>query len=335
MKNPSHESLVRAGWISDSENPAAMVEVTLVHAGHVSTTRATPLQHDFAAHAVRQRQAKGLFTVCEVAQEFENFSFIADAESFLHNRLIPAITNGKLRVMSESDGFPLADCTKVNVMGDYLTPADVNAWLVKQGTPFRWKEGAPVVEINGLTGAPFCEALQQPEYQKTPEYQAEYNRAVQADIDKTEKQLNEWENLRAETVPEKERKEQKIAALTARINALMASFFPTEPQAAPVVEVPASEPRRVATVTHTTKTPRSDSISPVIELAQSKCRDPKDTNQVWPQMQVLADSEQAPFIASTEKGLKYHKDGGNAYFTRNALDKRLHPEKRKPAADRR
>lgn len=239
MKNPSHESLVRAGWISDSENPAAMVEVTLVHAGHVSTTRATPLQHDFAAHAVRQRQAKGLFTVCEVAQEFENFSFIADAESFLHNRLIPAITNGKLRVMSESDGFPLADCTKVNVMGDYLTPADVNAWLVKQGTPFRWKEGAPVVEINGLTGAPFCEALQQPEYQKTPEYQAEYNRAVQADIDKTEKQLNEWENLRAETVPEKERKEQKIAALTARINALMASFFPTEPQAAPVVQVPA------------------------------------------------------------------------------------------------
>ena len=121
----------------------------------------------------------------------------------------------------------------------------------------------------------------------------------------------------------------------ARLDAIEEWEASKQPQAAPVVEVAASEPRPAATVTHTTKTPRKDSIDPVIALAQTKCRDPKHTNQVWPQMQVLADSEQAPFIASTEKGLKYHKKGGDAYFTRDALDKRLHPEKRKPAAARR
>lgn len=97
-------------------------------------------------------------------------------------------------------------------------------------------------------------------------------------------------------------------------------------KAGPLVKAPAQG--------NSTKTRRKDSIDPVIELAQAKCRDPKDTNQVWPQMQVLADNEQAPFLASTAKGLKYHKNGKDAYFTRDALNKRLHPEKRRPAAAR-
>ncbi len=92
------------------------------------------------------------------------------------------------------------------------------------------------------------------------------------------------------------------------------------PKAAPVANAPAQG--------NTTKTRRSDTITPVITLAQSKCADPNDTSQVWAQMQVLAQREQAPFLASTSEGLKYHKKGGDAYFTRNALDKRLHPNKR-------
>ncbi len=86
---------------------------------------------------------------------------------------------------------------------------------------------------------------------------------------------------------------------------------------------------------NSTKTPRSDSIDPVIKLAKTTCRDPNSTAEVWAQMEVLAQNEQAPFLASTEDGLKYHKKGADAYFTRDALDKRLHPEKRGTPANRR
>lgn len=86
---------------------------------------------------------------------------------------------------------------------------------------------------------------------------------------------------------------------------------------------------------NSTKTPRSDSIDPVIKLAKTTCRDPNSTAEVWAQMEVLAQNEQAPFLASTEDGLKYHRKGADAYFTRDALDKRLHPEKRGTPANRR
>jgi hypothetical protein len=52
-------------------------------------------------------------------------------------------------------------------------------------------------------------------------------------------------------------------------------------------------------------------------------------------MQVLAQNEHPPFLASMPEGLKYHKGGKDAYFTRDALNKRLHPEKRKAPAKRR
>lgn len=89
---------------------------------------------------------------------------------------------------------------------------------------------------------------------------------------------------------------------------------------APVVQVP--------TQGNSTKMPRSDTITPVIKMAQDKCTNRTDTSQVWAQMQVLAQNETAPFLASTNDGLKYHKKGKDAYFTRDALNKRLHPKKR-------
>ena len=79
---------------------------------------------------------------------------------------------------------------------------------------------------------------------------------------------------------------------------------------------------------HSTKRRRRDSLDPVIELAQSKCIDPRDTAQVFAQMEVLAQAEYAPLLAATTDGLKYTKNGSDAYLKRDALDKRLHPERR-------
>jgi len=73
---------------------------------------------------------------------------------------------------------------------------------------------------------------------------------------------------------------------------------------------------------------RRDILDPVIELAQSKCHDPTDTAQVLAQLQVLAHEEHPPLLASTTDGIKHTKKGEPAYLTRDALNKRLHPEKR-------
>jgi len=84
-----------------------------------------------------------------------------------------------------------------------------------------------------------------------------------------------------------------------------------------------------AVVRHlTNEAPRRDILDPVIELAQRKCHDPKDTAQVLAQLQVLAHEEHPPLLASTTDGIKYTKKGEPAYLTRDALNKRLHPEKR-------
>ena len=53
-----------------------------------------------------------------------------------------------------------------------------------------------------------------------------------------------------------------------------------------------------------------------------------DTAQVLAHLQVLAQEEHPPLLASTADGIKYTKKGDAAYLTRDALDKRLHPEKR-------
>lgn len=246
-KIPSHDALVRAGWKTDAVNAGDLVTVTRAYAGHVSTQRGTKLQQEYFLNEQRQRQAKGLFTVCEVAQYFEDYSFVPDAAEFLNTRLIPAIESKELRVMSESDGFQVRG-RSVNVMGDCLRPADVNKWLDKEGASFRWNvdttpSPAPIVPINGLTGRPFAEALEQPAYQKTPEYQAEYTRAnkVWEEIEETENQLAVWERVSAGSVSELDKKEQKTTALNARIVALKASIDHQEPPAPPVVTAGASD----------------------------------------------------------------------------------------------
>jgi hypothetical protein len=110
--------------------------------------------------------------------------------------------------------------------------------------------------------------------------------------------------------------EPKTTALsTETVSAFGSSSTTSAGRAGALVQSPAQG--------NSTKTRRSDSIDPVIESARSMCSDPEDINQVWPHMQTLADNEKPPFLASTTKGLKYHKNGNDAYLTRDALKKRL------------
>ncbi len=104
---------------------------------------------------------------------------------------------------------------------------------------------------------------------------------------------------------------------------------------APVVGVSTSKPAASGTVTHSTKAPRRYTLTPVIELAQSKCRNPTDTAEVWAQLLVLAENRTAPLIGATDEGLQYLDKGTAAIFTRDALNKKLHPEKRGAPGKRR
>jgi hypothetical protein len=83
------------------------------------------------------------------------------------------------------------------------------------------------------------------------------------------------------------------------------------------------QPATAPTITHSTKPKRRDDLAPVIEKAQSLCPDPMDTAAVWVQLEALAQAEYLPLLAAMPEGLKYTKKGTAAYFTRDALSKRL------------
>lgn len=159
-KVPSHEDLVKAGWVCDEANPSQIVTSTEVNAGYATTLTASKLQHEYLAEQRRQRQAKGLWTICEVAQLFENHSFVPDGEHFLKQRLLPAIWNDSLRAVSESDGFKV-DSVRVNPLLDCLRPDDVNAWLEQEGVTFRWRVEAEKTEQAAALSAPQVETKQQ------------------------------------------------------------------------------------------------------------------------------------------------------------------------------
>jgi hypothetical protein len=88
-----------------------------------------------------------------------------------------------------------------------------------------------------------------------------------------------------------------------------------------------AKPVTTPTITHSTRSSRRDVLVPVIESAQSKCTNPKDTSAVWAQLVVLAQNETPPLLAATQGGLKYTKEGVDAYFKRDALAKRLNRKK--------
>lgn len=77
-----------------------------------------------------------------------------------------------------------------------------------------------------------------------------------------------------------------------------------------------------ASVTHSTKA-RRDILTPVIELAQKQCDNPKDAAEVWAVLAKLADEKKPPLRGATEDGLQYLKNGDVAIFKRGSLKKRL------------
>lgn len=78
---------------------------------------------------------------------------------------------------------------------------------------------------------------------------------------------------------------------------------------------------------------RRDDLWPAIEAAQQAARaqgrNPQDTAAVWGILTRMADEEESPMLADTPQGIKWKRGGKDAFLTRGALHKRLHPEKRR------
>ncbi|OYY27829.1 MAG: hypothetical protein B7Y20_10705 [Acidovorax sp. 16-64-162] len=82
------------------------------------------------------RQAKGNFTMPEVADVLAAANSF-DAYRFLTNEMHPAARAGALTLTNPEFGGPLVgrDCM---VFHDWVTPANLDAWLERAGFPFRW-----------------------------------------------------------------------------------------------------------------------------------------------------------------------------------------------------
>ena len=75
-------------------------------------------------------------------------------------------------------------------------------------------------------------------------------------------------------------------------------------------------------ITHSTKM-RRDLLTPVIELAQTKCRNQFDTAEVWAALLLLANDEQEPLKGMRGKNIMYTTGDEKKDFTRKALGARL------------
>jgi hypothetical protein len=119
--------------------------------------------------------------------------------------------------------------------------------------------------------------------------------------------------------------EQQGEVPSVHISAWIASCQTQPEQAHPAPTVVLVEPATPAPVTvtkHSTKT-RRNSLTPVIELAQSKCLNPKDTAEVWNELCKLASKQTAPFEGTDGDSLRYFKDDEPHYFKKSDLRKRL------------
>jgi len=68
---------------------------------------------------------------------------------------------------------------------------------------------------------------------------------------------------------------------------------------------------------------RRDMLTPVVEEAQGRCKDPMDWTQVWAQLAHLAEKQHPPLFGSTEEGIQYLHDGEAQVLSKEALRKRL------------
>ncbi len=99
----------------------------------------------------------------------------------------------------------------------------------------------------------------------------------------------------------------------------------TAKASAPESPLVATETEKVvasSVVIHSTKA-RRNTLTPIIELAQTQCRNPQDTAEVWAALQVLAEKKQPPLIGATEEGLQFLNKGIVDIFKRKSLGQRL------------
>lgn len=80
-------------------------------------------------------------------------------------------------------------------------------------------------------------------------------------------------------------------------------------------------------VTHSTKL-RRHTLDPVIEMAQSQCRNPFDVAEVWAALSVLADKKHGPLLGATEDGIQWLKDGDVAFYSKRNLSDKLRRQKK-------
>lgn len=176
-----------------------------------------------------------------------------------------------------------------------------------------------------------------------------------ADLETAEKRKSRWAEARTGGVPsEIKLQETELAEATcaleeleARQRRLRGDVFPPAPLSPPILPQPIATYQTIAvssavqasaqsmSLGHSTKERRTDILSPAIKIAQSRAGDPHDINEVWAQLQAMADAEHLPLLASTKDGVKYNRDGITRYFKRDALKKRLSPERRGQPAKRR
>ena len=98
------------------------------------------------------RQAKGNFTMTEVADVLAAANSF-DAYRFLTIEMHPAALAGSLTLTNPEFGGPLVGRDSME-FHDWVTPANLDAWLERAGFPFRWplkpepQAAAPVVGEN-------------------------------------------------------------------------------------------------------------------------------------------------------------------------------------------
>lgn len=140
---------------------------------------------------------------------------------------------------------------------------------------------------------------------------------VRGDIDLLDRDLHPM--ISPFTTQKQERGHIALDDFVKYVESIRGSVVITEDLAAtpvPVVAESASE------APHSTKV-RRDTLTPVIELAMSKCRQASDTAEVWAQLQQLAAEKHPPLIGQVEEGLQYRLNGEVKYFTKHALGGRL------------
>lgn len=77
---------------------------------------------------------------------------------------------------------------------------------------------------------------------------------------------------------------------------------------------------------------RRDVLTPIIENARRRCKDPDDWSDVWAHLSRMAEEKEALLLGTTEDGIQYLDDGTAKIFTKAALRKRLGRSAGKKAA---